>query len=532
LDSIFSSWTPATPGGVVCVVDHGKVIYRKGFGLADIQRKVPNNPELKYDVASIAKQFTAMCIALLEEQGKLTAEDNLKKFYPDMQIVSEVKIRHLLDHTSGLRDASVLAILSGKMNLKGEVRKNYDTKDFYLECFKRETDLNFVPGSELAYTNFNFVLLADIVEKVSGQTFSQFADSAIFKPLGMSNTIIRDKRKMKIANEANGYLFTGKKFKPRKGLGGIVGDHNLLTTVDDMAKWELNFFANKLGNGNQDLIDKVCTSSKFNNGEPTRYNYGLWINEYKGVPRVEHGGDDGRHTSVAVRFPKQELIIIVFANSSRYNDTQLKTYQVADVLLKNDLRAEPVKKEEFTYITLSAQEVQSHVGLYTQIDEKGLARMARLTYDAPDLYISPNPHWKGLKLSPVTPEYYVAKNSVGETVGARFSTDSLGKHVSTTYLTNPARHYTLHKESIVPFKDFRGSYFNASTGARIKVKSKKNKLTARKGIFRIPLISFGTDTFFGPDSDVLFIFGRDQTGKVVRMKANAPDFRNFMFVKE
>src|SRR6187402_1658084 len=123
LDSIFMDWKPDAPGGVVCVIHQGNVIFKKGFGLADIERKIPNSPDVKYDLASNAKQFTAMCIALLEEQGKLSIEDDLRKYYPTLKINSVIKIKNLLDHTSGLRDASVLAVLSGKMNLKGEVRK-------------------------------------------------------------------------------------------------------------------------------------------------------------------------------------------------------------------------------------------------------------------------------------------------------------------------------------------------------------------------------------------------------------------------
>lgn len=153
LDSIFSSWTKDKPGGTVCVIQQGVIIYKKAFGLGDLQRKTPITLDTRFDLASNAKQFTAMCIALLEEQGKLSVEDDLKKYFPDLKITEPIKIKNLIDHSSGLRDASVLAILSGKMNLKGEVRTKYNTKSYYLECMMRETDLNYPVGSELAYNN-------------------------------------------------------------------------------------------------------------------------------------------------------------------------------------------------------------------------------------------------------------------------------------------------------------------------------------------------------------------------------------------
>ena len=146
LDSIFNDWKTDTPGGVACVIYKGTTIYKKAFGMADINRKVRNETNLKFDLASNAKQFTAMCIALLEEQGKLSIEDDLRKYYPGLKIEEEIKIKNLIDHTSGIRDASVLAVLSGKMNLKGGVRKKYRTKEYFLKCLMRETDLSYPVG--------------------------------------------------------------------------------------------------------------------------------------------------------------------------------------------------------------------------------------------------------------------------------------------------------------------------------------------------------------------------------------------------
>src|SRR5688572_1705300 len=167
LDSLFApAANSKRPGGLVCVLRGDEVIYKKAIGLADISRNIPNAFELKYDLASIAKQFTAMCIALLEEEGKISVNDPLSKFYPEFQLPAAIKIKNLIDHTSGIREAYVLAVLAGKANLKGELRPKFNTKAYLLDVLKHEKDLNFEPGMELAYTNINYILLADIVERI------------------------------------------------------------------------------------------------------------------------------------------------------------------------------------------------------------------------------------------------------------------------------------------------------------------------------------------------------------------------------
>jgi len=529
LDSIFHDWTGDGPGGVVSVVDHDSVIYQKAFGLADLAEKIPNSINMKYDLASITKQFTAFCIALLEEQGKISTDDNIKKFYPDIRIREEIRVRNLLDHTSGLREASVLAILSGKMNLKGEVRKKYNTKKYYLECLHRETDLNFPPGSELAYTNFNYILLADIVEKASGQNFSEFADSAIFRPLGMNHTIFRDRRKMKIENAAPGYRFTGKKFRLVRPMGGIVGDHNLLSTVEDLAKWQRNFSNNKLGKETQSLIGKITTASTLTNGSSSHYAYGLYSNVYRGAQLISHGGDDGRHTSFMMRFPDHDLAIIVLSNSARYWQAQDKAFKIADVLIGKMLEPAQEKSAPLSFIQLPAAKLKSKAGLYSNVDEKGLAAILKITFEDGRLFVSRNYVRRGLELKPVDSLNFVATNDLGYRIDISFPADSTG--VVVEKFRDKSARYKILKNASPVFAEYSGIFHNSSTGATIKVKRKKGKIVGRKGVIRIPLVPFGEDKFYAIQNDALFAFARDNNGKIKSVKVNAPDFRNFTFMK-
>ncbi len=532
IDSLFTNWqVKESPGGVIAVLQNGNVIYKKAFGLADIDKNIKNSPELKYDLASVAKQFTAFCIALLDEQGTLSVDDDLRKYYPEFQYPEGIKIKNLLDHTSGIREAYVLAMLSGKMNLKGEVPKKYNTKEFLLQVLSKERDLNFRTGDELAYTNVNYILLGDIVERVSKKPLYVFADSAIFKPLGMNNTVFRYKQKMEIDGEASGYYQKNKKFKKGKAFGGILGDHNLLSTIDDLIKWELNFYNNQLGKQNQQLIDKVYTSSKLNNGELTHYAYGLWTNDYRGLKQINHGGDDGRHTSFILKFPEKQLDIIVLANSYRYNDTEDKAYSIANIILE-DFLTKPIESNETADIIFPlVEELKPKIGLYTRVTKDGLAQLRKVSFSDSSLYISAGYYGKGIKLSATEQNHFKATLGNGNRIQFQFQSDSAQLTLKEIF-GEKVGYFKRTKEFKPVFTDFLGSYVNESTGAKLKVKKKKNGIVARKGIIKFPLLVFDRDQFFAFQHDALFIFERDASGKVIRLKANAKDFRNFIFTRQ
>lgn len=532
IDSIFSSWNSTeTPGGVVAIVDKGKVIYKKAFGMADIARKKPNTIETQFELASVAKQFTAMCIALLEEQGKISTEDDIRKFFPEFKFDQTVKVKHLLNHSSGIREVYVLALLAGNVNLKGEVPKRRNTKQFMLNTLSREADLNFTPGSEMAYTNINFMLLGEIVERVSGQSLRKFSDSAIFKPLGMNNTFVRDEPDMRGANESQPYLAKKKRFKKTYKAGGIVGDHNLVTTIDDMILWVNNFRENKLGKKDEALIKKITTDSFLSNGDSARYNYGLYNWRDRGVLKVGHGGDDGGHTCTVTTYPEHDLAVIALANSSRYNETENKSNSVGEFLLtKYFWKRKPDTDNK--YLTIPATELAAKAGLYYRVTEKGLGVFHRIYVKDDNIFMSGSLYHDGLKLSAVTPDYFVMKNPWG-TAHIHFRDSAGTKIMNFRWKDDPDHDLKIIQPDLKPqYESYKGSFWNESTNATIKIKSKKGKIVARKGILKIPLIPFEKDLFFAPQHDALFFFSRDASGKVDRLKINARDFRNFKMIRK
>lgn len=533
VDSIFSSWdSKLSPGGVVAIIQNGKLIYKKVFGMANISDRIPNTIETQFELASVAKQFTAMSIALLEGQGKISREDDIKKFFPEFKFDKTVRVKNLLDHTSGIREAYVLATLAGNVNLKGEMPERKNTEKFLLDLLSRESDLNFEPGTEMVYTNINYILLGEIVERVSKQSLQTFIDSAIFKPLGMRNSFIRDQKNMRGKKESYGYLAKKKRFKKQEKFGGIVGDHNLVTTIDDMILWAYNFRNNKLGKGDPTIIKKISTTSLLNNGDSTRYGYGLYSYKDRGVWKVGHSGDDGGHTCIVTNYVEHDFAVICLANSSRYVDTENKANKIGEIFLKPFFR-KTVMADSAKYITLPAEELRRKGNLYYHVGDNGLGQFRRIHFKNESLYMSRSLYHDGIKLSAVTPTYFTFVHPSWGTAHAHFrdSADiTLMKH---GWREDPLLDFRpLKKNLSIEYTDYKGAFLNESTEATIKVKSKKGKIVARKGILRIPLIPFDKDLFYATQHDALFIFSRDENGKIDMLKINAKDFRNFKMVKK
>ncbi|MEL6535970.1 MAG: serine hydrolase domain-containing protein, partial [Bacteroidota bacterium] len=296
-DSLFENWEePKDPGGLVMVLQGDEVLFQRAYGMAHLGKRLPNQLDQAMSLASVSKQFTATCIVLLEEQGKLAIEDPITKYYPEFQAEREIKIRNLLNHSSGLRDGYVLALLT--MGLRGIRYEQLEPKKL-VAMVAGQSELNFEPDSEFAYTNTNYVLLADLVERVSGLTLREYADSAIFQPLGMSQTYFND---VPGASGPEGYLQKKPgKFRRRMVRGGVVGDSHLVSTLPDLARWEANMWNNRLGKGSPELIRRMWTPLPYSGRPPTGYGYGVVVEERDGMQWVSHGGDNDIQTSIILR---------------------------------------------------------------------------------------------------------------------------------------------------------------------------------------------------------------------------------------
>ncbi len=310
LDDVFAPWNKSdAPGGVVGVVKDGMLIYARGFGLANMEHGVTMTEESVIDIGSISKQFTAMAILLLEEDGKLSLDDEPQQYIPELpRFEQKMTIRNLLTHTSGLRDYFTLFILAG-WDFKG-----YFSDEQALDLISRQQDLNFEPGKGWNYCNTGYFLLSQIVERVSGKTLEQFSHERIFVPLGMTHTFFDDDNTRVIRNRAYSYRLgpEGAWHSTTSPLE-VVGDGALHTTIGDMVKWNANFDNNQLGKKRPALIQRMLETYKIGEAD-TKYAAGLFIDDLYGVKRVQHGGDWLGYNAQYSRFPEHNVAIFSFGN--------------------------------------------------------------------------------------------------------------------------------------------------------------------------------------------------------------------------
>lgn len=336
VDAIFASYaSPNSPGCAIGIVRDGDFIYKRGYGMGSLELQSPLSPESVFYMGSVSKQFTAAAVVLAAEQGYLSLDDDLRKWMSEIPSYGPtITLRQMLHHTSGLRDEL------GLLALAGNPAENIHTTREMIDLIARQKRLNFNPGDEYQYSNSNYFLLAQVVERATRTRFSQFADENIFKKLGMTHTRFYDDRTLVLLGRVPGY-------SPRDG-GGFrvdwstnfakVGDGGLMSSVDDLVLWDRNFYNNKLGKGT--LLRELQTPGVLNNGKPIHYALGLNINDYRGLPVVEHGGALFGYRTELLRFPKQKFSVICLCNLATA-DPGAKAHQIAGIYLAREFTQPP-----------------------------------------------------------------------------------------------------------------------------------------------------------------------------------------------
>ncbi len=332
VDSIFGRFMKGgLPGCALGVYRNGSIAYSKGYGLASLELEVPITPRTVFDIGSTSKQFTAFAILLLEQQHKLSLDDDVRKFIPELPDYGRsITLRHLITHTSGLRDYTAL------FEFAGVLEQDLTTDQDALDLIVRQKRTNFAPGSEWDYSNTGFFLLAQVVKRASGKSMREFAQENLFKPLGMTHTQIFDWHGLVIAGRATGYAYDDerKAFVVEMSNFEQTGDGSVQTSVEDLLRWDENFYTAKLGGA--EMLRRMQTVGKLSTGEPHGYAAGLMIGSYRALPTVRHGGAWAGYRAELLRFPQQHTSIVVLCNLAQSNPSQLAD-RVADVVLASEL---------------------------------------------------------------------------------------------------------------------------------------------------------------------------------------------------
>ncbi len=357
IQSIFARYAPANPGYQLAINRNGKNIYSVAWGMADLEHRVALTTESLIEAGSVSKQFTAACILLLEQEGKLSLNDDVHKYIPELPDYGvPITLRHMMQHTSGIKDWGSIADIAGWPRST----KTYSNDDaLYIIC--RQKTLNFKPGDEYLYSNSNYNLFAIIIQRVSGKSLAEYSKLKIFEPAGMKHTEWRNDFRKIVPDRAMAYEKSGNNYLTDMPNEYVYGNGGLLTTAEDLVQWNLWYNSGRLG-GPQ-LLERQLTTNPFNNGKPGRYAAGLRIDSTRGWKRITHDGATAGYRASLTYIPDAGLSIAWLSNTSEFDAGADPVESLRALFLVNKNPQEPpLKPVEFT---ISEEKLKSYTGWYS-----------------------------------------------------------------------------------------------------------------------------------------------------------------------
>ncbi len=355
VDQLMSNVSGEVPGAVVGVMKGGELIFSKAYGKANLTHDIDFALDMPTNIGSVTKQFTAMAILLLEKDGKVSLEDDVRKHVPELpDLGPEVKIKHLLNHTNGYREVYNLMPIAGWY---GEDRL---LRSEIINVLQRQTALQAAPGELYNYNNSAYILAAEIVERISGTNFPDFLRERIFQPLDMSNSYIRGNASKIIPRSTQGYTYGTNGYEESRDLDASYGAGGIYTTIPDLVKW-LNNFESAIVGG-PEVIEKLTTVDTLNNGTVMEYALGLGISSYRGLKTIAHGGADIAHRAMVVYMPEVKGGVITLSNNAGFNGEH--AYRVIDAFFDEYLESEDTKTDTLQSEEIPDIELQKYEGKF------------------------------------------------------------------------------------------------------------------------------------------------------------------------
>ena len=508
-EKITKAYVAPGPGCAAAVSLNGETVFEKAFGLAEMEHNVPNTPQTIFESGSVAKQFTAAAIVLLQQDGKLSLDDPVKKYISELpDYGAPLTIRHLLNHTSGIRDWGSVMSLTGAG--RGD---RVITQDLALDVIVHQRALDFKPGAEYSYSNSGYNLLAIIVERVSKQKFPEFLTERLFKPLGMNHSSIRDDYQRIVPGRAQAYSRQGAgPWRLNMPFMNVYGNGGMLTTVGDWMKWNAMLESKSLG---APLVDSLETRGVLNDGRKIIYALGLEVSTYKGLRDVSHGGATAGYQTFLARYPDNKVSVGVMCNGTSPSAGGIAAGITDEIFgpFSATPKIEPAK--------VSEDELKKFVGLWRS--EKT---------HAPARFVVENgvARWGGGRVVPMGGgQFTLGENQLKFTLG----NDGKPMLAETVDSDGEVRRYaaeTTWTPTPEDLAQLRGEWFSEEAGATYSVVVDNGKPLIKQR----PSTSFPMQPLYKDHFDVagyVVWFTRDKNGKVSGMHVGASRMRDMPFVK-
>ena len=495
VDRIFAAFNTHTPGCAVGVADHGTVALKAGYGMADLERGVPVNADTVFESGSVAKQFTAMAILLLAQQGKISLDDPMRKYLPELpDYGAPLKIRHVLSHISGLREWRLVATFSGTP----EGTYVLDNQDL-LRIASKQRALNFDPGTAYSYTNTGFNIATILIERAlgNGKTFQDFTREAIFEPLNMTHTRWRDDFRAVVPNRALAYGFRAGNWVQDTPIENIIGAGGMLSTVGDWLLWNENFTHAKVGG--PDIVKLQQTPAVLTGGKTITYAVGLTVGTVDGFREVSHSGSTGGYRTWIGRYPDMGVSVAVMCNSAQANPTQLGRETAR-------LWTGGVPAPNHAPVAVETGRLEKLTGMYRKVRDNTIAELrvkdGKLMFDR-------------LALIPIGADEFASGQ-------AKFIfQDGRLNHVTPDGDIAYERVEPAHpaESELAPLA---GKYGSSETGSTLTVEAKAGELTLAIGLNKPAHLRPSFRDAFLLESGggaTAIVFHRDQTGKIIGLSA-------------
>jgi len=509
------------PGYSMIITKKDSLIYKRNFGLADLDKKTPITETIIFDIASASKQFTGMAIALLEEQGKININDKVIKYLPDLsEAMNDITVYQLVHHTSGVRDWPTLVALKG-----WQPEKPLSLDDIY-DILKKQESLNFTPGADFSYSNSNYNLLAKIVEAVTDTSFERWVHANIFVPLEMDSTSYSKNNNLEENTVANSYYFDGNEYVPFANNLNAYGSSSLISSTADMSKWLINFNSKTVGGVS--VYDKITQKGNLNNSKTIDYGYGLYLKEIKNKKCYAHDGAWGGYRSATAFFPNENVGVVFLSNNGLFRPQQIMN-DIVEILFCDEPKKK-TKKSETTEQEINDEFFALCAGKYQQVDDKD----CYLTFFKEGENYFLNMYNNNYRLYAKSDSVYFVKEAEAEFV-FHLRNGEVNSH---TLEQNGNSYVALRddeekKEANVNYNKLAGTFYSSELDVNYEIRYEKEKLIIYSTVFPEDIVlehSAGM-TFKSNSGLIQSISFLEKNGEITSLAINNPRAKNIIFVK-